>query len=244
MVRVPGRPHVLANRPDDRFPMCSAFKFILAACVLARADAGLENLETQIRIRPEAVLSYAPVTSVAVKEGRSLTVLELCEAAVKVSDNTAANLLLERVGGPAGMTRWMRKYDPVTRLDRNEPSLNSAIPGDPRDTTKPFAMVGWLADIHQGRILRPPTRARLLNWMTECTTGLAKLRAGAPRDWVVADKTGNNGSDTSVDVAIMTPPHGPPLYIAAFVTQSQLRGSELDAAFAEITHIALKAFYG
>ena len=235
-------PHFI-HRTDERFPMCSTFKFILAACVLARADAGQEQLGALVQIPPEAVLSYAPVTSIAAKEGRSLTVEQLCEAAVKVSDNTAANLLLERVGGPAGLTRWMRKYDQVTRLDRNEPSLNTAIPGDPRDTTEPFAMVGWLGDIDQGRVLRPSARTLLLKWMRECTTGLAKLRAGAPAGWIVADKTGNNGSDTMADVAILTPPQGPPLYIAAFVTQSKLRGPELDGIFAEITRITLKAYH-
>ena len=238
-----GGPPDLVNRGGQRFPMCSSFKFILAACVLARVDAGLEHLDTPVRIPPEALLSYAPVTSQAAKEGRPLTVQALCEAAVKVSDNTAANLLLERVGGPVGLTRWMWKCDDtVTRLDRNEPSLNSAIPGDLRDTTTPFMMTGWLWRVQNTAVLHEPSRALLMAWMTDCTTGLTKLRAGAPKGWKVADKTGFNGSDTTADVAILSPPSGPGFYIAAYVTQAKLRGVELDAVFPEITKIVLKTW--
>ena len=245
VVSIPDYPYRLVNRPNERFLMCSTFKFILAGCVLARADAGQERLATLVRIPPEAVLSYAPVTSTAAKEGRALTVEQLCEAAVKVSDNTAANLLLERVGGPAGLTRWMHKYDLGTRLDRNEPSLNSAIPGDHRDTTTPAAMIGWLDQlIGSDGFLKPTSRALLKGWMVHCATGLARLRAGAPKDWIVADKTGNNGSDTGGDVAMMTRPRteGQDVLIAAYVTQSTLRGAELDAVFAEIGRIAAKPF--
>lgn len=238
-----GGPPDLINRGGQRFPMCSSFKFILATCVLARVDAGLEHLETSIPIPSEAILSYAPVTSLAAKEGHPLTVQALCEAAVKVSDNTAANILLERVGGPAGLTRWMRKCDDtVTRLDRNEPSLNSSIPGDPRDTTTPFMMTAWLWRVQSTAVLHEASRALLLTWMEDCTTGLSKLRAGAPKGWKVADKTGFNGSDTSADVAILTPPNGPGFYIAAYITQAKLRGTELDAVFPEITRIALKTW--
>jgi beta-lactamase class A len=246
-VIIPDYPHILASRPHERFPMCSSFKFVLAACVLAKADAGRERLDTPVRILPEAVLSYAPVTSLAAKEGRPLTVWELCEAAVKVSDNTAANLLLERVGGPAGLTHWMRKYDKVTRLDRNEPSLNSAIPGDPRDTTTPSAMVGWLDQlIGFDDILKPTSRTLLKGWMVACTTGLNKIRAGVPKDWTVADKTGNNGSDTMGDVAMLTPPgnYGQDIYVAAYVTGAKLRGAELDAVFAEVGRIATAPMRG
>ncbi len=239
VVSIPDFPEVLVNRPDERFPMCSSFKFILAACILARADAGHEHLETLVHVRPEAVLPYAPVTAVAAKEGRPLTVEALCEAAVKVSDNTAANLLLERIGGPSGLTHWMRRNDAVTRLDRNEPTLNESRPGDPRDTTSPFAMIGWLDRLlsPDGDILTPTSSVLLRRWMTECTTGLSKIRAGLPLGWTAADKTGNNGSDTSADVAALVQPGGSPLtsiLVAVYVTQSTLRGAELDSIFAEI----------
>ena len=235
---------LLRHRADERFPMCSTFKALLAACVLARAGAGREGLTAAVPIPEAALLSYAPVTSPASKAGEPLSVEQLCAAAVSLSDNTAANLLLGRVGGPGGLTRWLRRFDPVTRLDRTEPTLNEALPGDPRDTTSPAAMASSLEALLFGPILKPASRALLLRWMTECSTGLHKLRAGLPPRWGAADKTGNNGMHTSGDNAVLFPPHGGHILVSAYVTQSSLRGDAQEALFADIARIVVAAAHG
>ena len=127
-------------RSEERFPMCSTFKFLAAAAVLKRVNEGKENLERFIPYGSKDILEYAPVTKVHLKDG-GMTLGALCAAAIEQSDNTAGNLLLDAIGGPSGLTNFALKLgDNVTRLDREEPELNSAIPGDERDTTTPAAM--------------------------------------------------------------------------------------------------------
>ncbi|KMO15873.1 class A beta-lactamase, partial [Methylobacterium platani] len=151
------------HRADERFPLCSTFKAIAAAAVLARVDKGRDDLNRRISYGRDALLSYAPVTSKHVETG--MTLAELCAAAVVWSDNTAANLMLDTLDGPGGITAFARAHgDTVTRLDRTEPTLNTAIPGDPRDTTSPAAMVGLLDNVLLGQALSAESRARLIGW--------------------------------------------------------------------------------
>ena len=233
---------VIQHRADQRFPMCSSFKFLLAARILSDADRGLIGLGEAVAIPRSALLNHAPVTQPAAEAGRSLSVEALCAAVVTVSDNTAANLLLARVGGPAGLTQWLRTYEPRTRLDRLEPELNESRDGDPRDTTTPECMAHDVETFLAGDVLSRQARAKLLRWMTDCTTGLNKLRAGVPGGWAVADKTGNNGVHTSGDVALITRLDGGRIFVAAYVTQSRLRGAAQEAIFADVARIVTGAF--
>ncbi|MEL6061558.1 MULTISPECIES: class A beta-lactamase [unclassified Methylobacterium] len=229
---------LLHHRADERFPMCSTFKVLEAAAVLARVDAGSETLDAMVSYGAGDLLSYAPVTRKALAAsggtGR-LSVAELCAAALVWSDNTAANLLLARIGGPAGLTAWLRGIgDPVTRLDRDEPTLNSALPGDPRDTTTPEAMRRTLGRILLGSLLAPPSRDRLEAWMAGSQTGLKRLRAGLPRDWTIGDKTGSGDNGTVNDVAILQPPGRAPVTVAVYITGSTLPAAAVESAHAEI----------
>jgi beta-lactamase class A len=180
-----------AYRGDERFPMCSTFKMLAAAALLSRVDAGKEQLDRRIRFEAKDVVTYSPISkNHAGGAGMSLT--EICEAAITVSDNTAGNLLLANLGGPEGLTAYCRSLgDTVTRLDRNEPSLNEAVPGDPRDTTSPSAMLSDLHTLLTGNALMPASRQHLIGWLVGNKTGDARLRAGFPREWRVGDKTGS-----------------------------------------------------
>jgi len=205
-------------RADERFPMCSTFKFLLAAAVLHRIDRRQENPDRLIAIPAKPLINNSPLTEL--HAGGTMTVTALLEAALTRSDNTAANLLLDTIGGPAGLTSFARSIgDKVTRLDRTEPSLNEAQPGDPRDTTSPSAMAEDLNRILLGNVLSPASRQRLITWMEGNRTGLDKLRAGVPAGWRVADKTGSNGRDTTNDIAVFWPPSGKPIIVAAYITQ-------------------------
>ena len=232
----------LDHRGRERFPLCSTFKVLLAGAVLARVERGQERLDRPIPYTKTDLLEYAPITTARVAEGR-LTVETLCAAAVEASDNTAANLLLQTLGGPTGMTAFVRSLgDPVTRLDRTEPALNSALPGDPRDTTTPAAMVASLKALLLDGSLTPGSVQRLEGWMRGCTTGGARLRAGLPADWTVGDKTGTGRRGTANDVAILRPPGRAPILVAAYLTGSRAPAKDREAALAEVGRLVAAAF--
>jgi len=228
----------LAWRADERFAMCSSFKAALAAAVLARVDQGRERLDRIVRYGPADLQPYGPTANARVHEG-GMPIAELCEAAVELSDNTAANLLLAQIGGPAALTAFVRSLgDGVTRMDRTEPSLNSAIPGDPRDTTTPRAMAGTLERLVLGHALSPASRARLTGWMRGCKTGDKRLRAGLPKTWVVADKTGTSGHGDDGDIAVVWPAPERPLLICAYMMGATAPPEAQDAAFASLARMA------
>ncbi|MBS7790919.1 class A beta-lactamase [Roseococcus sp. SDR] len=229
MARQGGR--VLAHRAGERFPMASTFKALLSAAVLAEAPDMARRLSI-----PRELVPWSPVTER--HAGGSLSLDELCAAIMTISDNTAANLLLGVVGGPAGLTSWLRGIgDGVTRLDRTEPALNEARPGDPRDTTTPEAMVATLTRLALGDVLAPPARARWLGWLEGNTTGGARLRAGVPAGWRVGDRTGGAAHGTSNVVGLLWPPGAAPWVVAAFLTESAAPPAARDAALADVARL-------
>ncbi|NVO17758.1 MAG: class A beta-lactamase [Rhodoplanes sp.] len=231
------------HRADERFPMCSTFKLVLAAAVLARVDGGTESLDRRIRIKPGDIYEYSPVTEPRL--GDELTVEALCEAAVVVSDNTAAMLLLGGIGGPPGMTAFFRSLgDPVTRLDRGELELNEAVPGDPRDTTAPAAMVSDLQRLVLGDALTPASREKLTAWMIGCRTGDARLRAGLPKDFRVGDKTGTGGRGSTNDIAVIWPPGRAPVIVAAYLTETEAPPPARNGALAAVGKAVASALAG
>lgn len=228
-------------RADERFVMCSTFKASLAAFALARADRGEDQLERMIPYGDKDLLDYAPVARQNLAKGAkgAMSVAEMCKAAVELSDNTCANLLLARVGGPAALTDfWRSTGDTVSRLDHNEPELNRSPPGDPHDTTTPAAMAGNLRRFVLGQTLSPDSRERLTGWMMDCKTGGNRLRAGLPKGWRIGDKTGNNGKDASGDIAVAWPSAGGPVVICAYTQGGSPTAAQLEAVFAEIGRMA------
>ena len=224
----------ILHRADERFPLASTFKMLAAAFVLARADRGDEDLERRILFAPDDLVPYSPVTKERT-HGQGMSLAELCEAAVVVSDNTAGNLLLSSFGGPAALTGFARSLgDDTTRLDRTEPTLNEAAPNDPRDTTSPAAMLELTRQLLADRALAPHSRERLLGWMRASRTGDARLKAGMPKEWRVGDKTGTGENGTANDVAIATRPNGVPVLIACYLTGSKANSARLNEAHAEI----------
>lgn len=224
------------GRADERFPLCSTFKALLAGAILAGIDAGRLQLEARVPIREQDLVAHSPVTGRHVG-AHGLSLGELCAATITTSDNAAANLLLPYVGGPYGLTRFLRQLgDSVTRLDRYEPGLNSALPGDMRDTTTPNAMLHSLHALLVGPALRQSSRRHLSGWLFASITGGRRLRAGFPASWMVGDKTGSGARGTTNDVAVVVPPGEPPFLLASYLT-----GSSLDAAGCDAIHAAVGA---
>lgn len=209
-----------SHRGAELFPMASTFKLLLVAAILTRVDAGKDRLDRAIPVAESDLLDVSPVSKQHV--GGTATVAELAEATMIYSDNTAANLLLPAVGGPAGLTAWLRRIgDPATRLDRIEPMMSEALPGDPRDTTSPDTIIATWEHILLGKVLAPASRALLTGWLVANTTGDTRLRAGLPKGWKIGDKTGTGrqASGTVNDIAIVWPPRAAtgPVFIASLI---------------------------
>ncbi len=223
-------------RTDERFPMCSTFKLLAAGFVLTRVDHGQEDLDRRIVFSKNDLVPYSPATSKHTREltgDAGMSVADLCKAAITLSDNSAANLLLASFGGPAALTAFARSIgDGITRLDRNEPTLNEAIPGDPRDTTTPNAMLGNLRELLLGERLSSSSRAQLLAWLAANETGGARLRAKLPQDWGVGDKTGTGDHGTANDVAILWPPGRGPILVTVYLTETSGDAARSNAAIA------------
>jgi beta-lactamase class A len=222
------------HRADERFPMCSTFKLLAAGAILARVDAGKERLNRRIRFEAgDIVVNSAITKDRAGGDGMSLG--ELCEAAMVVSDNTAGNLLLAALGGPTALTAYVRTLgDSVTRLDRTEPDLNEAIPGDPRDTTSPVAMLSNLHTLVLGNVLSATAKNQLGRWLIGNRTGDARLRAGLPAGWRVGDKTGSGERGTTNDVGIMWPPGRAPIVVSIYLTETSKTADQRNAILAAV----------
>lgn len=227
---------------DSRYAMCSTFKLPLAAAILSGVDRGRFRLDEEIAFGEADLLTHAPVIRANLRRGR-LSLERLCAAIIEVSDNSAANLLLRRIGGPAGLTDFIRRCgDRVTRLDRYEGALNSNLPGDPRDTTTPAAMVGLMQALLLGNVLTPDSREQLVEWTEGATTGLRRLRAGLPPGWRAGDKTGNGANGAANDIAIAWPPGRAPILIASYISDAEVGDSARHAAHAAVARAVVHAF--
>ncbi len=236
------------HRIDERFGMCSTFKLPLAAVVLRRIDQGRLQADQWVPYTEADLAAYAPVARAQVGRG-GMSVLALAEAAQTTSDNTAANLLLGLIGGPAGFTAALREWgDTVTRLDRVEPQMNLVVPGDERDTTTPAAMARTAALCLTGDVLVPASRERLVDWMVATRTGQRRLRAGLPPAWRAGDKTGTAMAEGMMDkyndVAITWPAGRAPVMISAYYETARAHGRmrpEDEAVLAQAARLVARA---
>jgi beta-lactamase class A len=227
----------LTHRAAERFPMCSTFKALAAAAALKRVDAGADTLDRQVAFGSADLLEYAPVSKAHVGAG-AMSLADICAAAIQWSDNTAANLILKTIGGPPAVTAFARALgDSVTRLDRDEPTLNTAIPGDPRDTTSPAAMAADLHALILGDALSPASRRQLEAWMAGDKVADKRLRAGLPADWAIADKTGTGDHGAANTIAILRPPSRPLLFVAVYFAESDRSPDERNAVHRDVARV-------
>lgn len=233
-----GTGRTVTHRADERFAHASTFKALLAGVLLRRlSDAELRRV---VKYTEADLLEWAPITSQHVATGMSVDAL--IAAAVRYSDNTAANLLLDEIGGPRGLQRELRKLkDNTTNVNRNEPSLNDAVPGEKRDTSTPRALGTDLRRFALGDPLPEPRRQKLIGLLVGNTTGDAYIRAGVPSGWRVGDKTGSGGYGTRNDIAVVWPPTGSPLVIAVQSDRGVPDAPSADALIAEATRMVIAA---
>ena len=234
----------LVHDETSRYAMASTFKLPLAAAMYAGAAAARWQVNDEIAFGAEDLLDWAPRVRSAFAAGRlAMTIEELCEAVIVVSDNTAANLLLAKLGGPAALTQFFRRCgDDVTRLDRIEPTLNSNLPDDPRDTTTPMAMVRLMQAILTRQVAGMLGEDHLLAYMRDATTGLQRLRAGVPAGWLVGDKTGNGANGAANDLAFAVPPGRLPILIACYQSGGSADAATRNAVHAAVARAVISAF--
>jgi beta-lactamase class A len=231
------RTDTIAHRGDERFALCSTFKFLAAALVLTRVDRGKESLDRRINYKPDDLVAHSPATEKHLGDG--MTVREVCAAALTQSDNTAGNLMLDSFGGPAQLTAFLRSLgDSATRLDRRETELNNVEGGDPRDTTTPRAMLENLRWLVLGDALSNSSREQLISWLIANKTGDKRLRAGVPQGWRVGDKTGTGDHGETNDIAVMWPPGRAPIIVTTYYAGSNASEDDRNAVIAKIGRLA------
>ncbi|QKD06127.1 class A beta-lactamase [Mesorhizobium loti] len=238
--RIAGTTAQFGYRENELFPMCSTFKTLAAALILHRVEGGIEQLDRSIKVPHNAVVASSPTTKN--HAGGEMTVAQLCEAAVTVSDNGAANLLLDSFGGPAQLTAYLRSIgDKVTRLDRIEPELNESVPSDPRDTTSPLAMIDDYERLALGDSLSQKSRAQLVEWLVANKTGDDRIRTGLPKGWKCGDKTGTGDRGSTNDAAVIWPASGNPILMSVYLTGTKQSLARRNAVIASVSRALVEA---
>jgi beta-lactamase class A len=229
---------IIGNRIDERFAMCSTMKALAVAHVLARVDLGQERLDRRmVFTERDLVIPYKATQPHVGPEGMSIEAL--CEAAITVSDSTAANLLLTRFGGPTALTAYLRSLgDHVTRSDFFELTLNVVKPGETHDTTTPRAMVGTLRRLLLGDALSEASRARLTSWMVEAKDAATRrLRVGLPAGWRIANKPGTWEGISTNDIGVIWPPGREPIVVAAYLGNAPGSTAAQESVLASVARI-------
>ncbi|OXI17261.1 PEN family class A beta-lactamase, Bcc-type [Burkholderia sp. AU15512] len=229
------------HRQNERFPFCSTFKAMLSAAVLAQSVDRPALLQQRVMYTQADLVNYSPVSGKHVDDG--MTVAALCEATIQYSDNSAANLLMKLLGGPSAVTAYARSIgDDTFRLDRWETELNTALPGDPRDTTTPAAMAASMRVLMVGEALPAAQRAQLVAWMRGNKVGDKRIRAGVPARWTVGDKTGTGDYGTTNDAGVVWSPAGASVALAVYYTQARADARAKDDVIASVARIVVRAF--
>lgn len=229
-------------RADERFAMCSTFKFLLAAHILARVDAGQESLDRKLPVTKADILPWSPLTGP--RAGEEMSIAELCQAIIIQSDNAGANILMAASGGPEALTAFLRSIgDTTTRIDRHEPTLNDLPLDGVSDTTTPDSMLDLMRTLLLGTVLSEPSRRQLTIWLIDNRTGGTRLRAGLPSDWRIGDKTGSSSAMAN-DIAIIWPPGRGPLLLTSYYWNPTGTGDARNAMLAAVARVVTKRMGG
>lgn len=231
------RGQLYSLRGDERFPLCSSFKVMLVGAVLHTCAGNPQLLTKAIPVTSADIVAHSPTTQQHVNG--SMTVEELCEASMTLSDNTATNLLLRFLDGPQALRgfTWTTLDDPMFRLDRWEPECNNVSPGDLRDSSTPNAMSTSVEKLLLKEILPPPQKAMLIHWMRTCRTGELRIRAGAPKGWLVGNRSGSGDYGITNDVALLQPPQGDAMILALYYMGPNPDSPKQEALLAETTRL-------
>jgi beta-lactamase class A len=230
-------------RSNELFPFCSTGKVMVVGAILKASESNPQLMQRQLHYSKQDTESsgYAPITGQHIKDGMSVSALS--QAAIAYSDNGAMNQLLQILGGTQMVSTFAKSIgDNKFNLVRTEPQLNTAIPGDERDTTTPVAMALSLQKLSLGTALDKKQQAQLQEWLKANTTGDKRIRAGVPKGWTVGDKTGTGSYGTTNDVAVIWPPQAKPIVLVVYFTQNKKDTKPNDQVIAQATKIVIDEF--
>ncbi|MDA1603596.1 class A beta-lactamase BlaIII [Bacillus cereus] len=231
-----GTNQTVAYHANDRFAFASTSKSLAAGALLRQNS--IEALDEKITYTREDLSNYNPITEKHVDTG--MTLKELADASVRYSDSTAHNLILKKLGGPSAFEKILREIgDTVTNSERFEPELNEVNPGETHDTSTPEAIAKTLQSFTLGTALPKEKRELLVDWMKRNTTGDKLIRAGVPKRWEVADKTGAGSYGTRNDIAIIWPPNKKPIVLAILSNHDKEDAEYDDKLIADTTKVVL-----
>ncbi len=227
---------------EKRLPMGCTSKVIGVSAILKKSMTDTHLLQQKITYKKEDLASWSPITSKYVSQG--MTIFELCAAAITASDNTAMNLLAEKLGGPQGINAFARSIgDSTFRLDHGWPEEAQFGPADLFDSSTPAAMEKSLQRLAFGDVLTVPLREQLQTWLKSSTTGNERIRAGVPQGWIVGDKTGTGSYyGTTNDIAIIWPPNCAPIIAVIYFTHDKKEAVKEDKVVASATQILMSEF--
>ncbi|MBS9920589.1 CARB family carbenicillin-hydrolyzing class A beta-lactamase [Vibrio alginolyticus] len=228
-------------RGDERFPLMSTFKTLACAKMLSDMDSGKLSKNATAKVDERSIVVWSPVMDKLA--GQNTRIEHACEAAMLMSDNTAANLVLNEIGGPKAVTMFLRTIgDKATRLDRIEPRLNEATPGDSRDTTTPNAILNTLRTLVEGETLSYESRVQLKIWMQDNKVSDSLMRSVLPTGWSIADRSGAGGHGSRGINAIIWKENHRPVYISIYVTETELSLQTRDQLVAQISQLILQKY--
>ncbi|HDR7785590.1 TPA: class A beta-lactamase, partial [Bacillus wiedmannii] len=231
-----GTNQTVAYHANDRFAFASTSKSLAAGALLRQNS--IEALDERITYKREDLSNYNPITEKHLDTG--MTLKELADASVRYSDSTAHNLILKKLGGPSAFEKILREIgDTVTNSERFEPELNEVNPGETHDTSTPEAIAKTLQSFTLGTVLPSEKRELLVDWMKRNTTGDKLIRAGVPKGWDVADKTGAGSYGTRNDIAIIWPPNKKPIVLAILSNHDKEDAEYDDKLIADTTKVVL-----
>ncbi|MCZ4388818.1 CARB family carbenicillin-hydrolyzing class A beta-lactamase [Vibrio alginolyticus] len=228
-------------RGDERFPLMSTFKTLACAKMLSDMDSGKLSKNATAKVDERSIVVWSPVMDKLA--GQNTRIEHACEAAMLMSDNTAANLVLNEIGGPKAVTMFLRTIgDKATRLDRIEPRLNEATPGDSRDTTTPNTILNTLRTLVEGETLSYESRVQLKIWMQDNKVSDSLMRSVLPTGWSIADRSGAGGHGSRGINAIIWKENHRPVYISIYVTETELSLQARDQLVAQISQLILQKY--
>ena len=230
-----------AYNGNSHFPMMSTFKTLACAKMLRKSANGELDLSTSSLIKAEELIPWSPVTKTFVN--KNISVAKACEATMLTSDNTAANIVLQHIGGPQGVTSFLREIgDKVSQLDRIEPELNEAKVGDLRDTTTPIAIVSTLSRLLLGDVLLDTDKNQLRTWMQKNKVSDPLLRSILPQGWFIADRSGAGGNGSRGITAMLWNSGRQPLIISIYLTETELAMAMRNEIIVEIGKLIFKEY--
>ncbi|MDU2310145.1 MAG: class A beta-lactamase [Staphylococcus epidermidis] len=196
-----------------------------------------------LHINKDDIVAYSPILEKYV--GKDITLKELIEASMKYSDNTANNKIINEIGGIKKIKKRLKKLgDKVTNPVRYEIELNYYSPKSKKDTSTPAAFGKTLNKLIANGKLSKKNKNFLLDLMLNNKNGDTLIKDGVPKDYKVADKSGQAITYASRnDVAFVYPKNqSEPIILVIFTNKDNKSDKPNDKLISETAKNVINKF--